>query len=138
MTKKSMNRRGFLASTGAAGLASLLLRGDLSAENQEPNVPADPNKNDQPQFPQVPRRKLGKSDVQVPILNLGGMFDIPNNQAVLKTAIKWGVTYWDTAHGYMNGNSEIGIGKFLKKNPEMREKLFIVTKASGAKSVDDI
>ena len=138
MSKKSMNRRGFLASTGAAGLASFLMGADASAEQQEPKAPAVPGKNTQPQFPQVPRKKLGKTNVEVPILNFGGLFDITNNQMVLKTAIKWGVTYWDTAHGYAGGNSELGIGKFLKKNPEVRKKLFIVTKASGAKTADEI
>ena len=45
----------------------------------------------------MPKRKLGKTGVDVSILCLGGMFDTINNQLLLKQAMKWGVTYWDTA-----------------------------------------
>jgi len=48
------------------------------------------------------------------------------------------MNYWDTAYSYSGGNSELGIGKFLAKNPEVRKKLFIVTKASDARTVADI
>jgi len=50
----------------------------------------------------------------------------------------WSVTYWDTAHNYRGGNSELGIGKFLSKNPEIRKSLFIATKASGARTVSEV
>jgi len=43
-----------------------------------------------------------------------------------------GVSYWDTGNSYTGGNAELTIGKFLSKSPEVRKKLFIVTKASGA------
>ena len=33
-----------------------------------------------------------------------------SNQLVLKQALDWGVTYWDTAAGYNGGKSESGIG----------------------------
>ncbi len=89
-------------------------------------------------MPQVPKRRLGKTGVEVPVLALGTMFDLMENQIVLRKCIDWGATYWDTAHGYSGGNSELGIGRFLKRSPELREKLFIVSKASGAKSIDDI
>jgi predicted aldo/keto reductase-like oxidoreductase len=42
------------------------------------------------------------------------------------------VNYWDTSNVYAGGNSELGIGKFLEKNPETRKDLFIATKALGA------
>lgn len=45
----------------------------------------------------VPKRPFGKTGDKVSILGLGGMFDIPSNQLLLKQSIKWGVTYWDTA-----------------------------------------
>ena len=32
--------------------------------------------------------------------NLEGMFDALNNQLLLKQALKWGVTFWDTAESY--------------------------------------
>ena len=51
------------------------------------------------------------------MLALGGIFDITTNQLVLQRALDFGVTYWDTANGYTNGNSEKGIGMFFEKNP---------------------
>jgi predicted aldo/keto reductase-like oxidoreductase len=54
------------------------------------------------------------------------MFDTANNHLMLKQALKWGVTYWDTADCY--GGSEKGIGKYLKKFPEDRNKIFLVSK----------
>ena len=53
---------------------------------------------------------------------------------MLKQAINWGVTYWDTAHSYGGGRSEKGIGKYFAKYPQDRQKIFLVTK-SGAWSI---
>jgi predicted aldo/keto reductase-like oxidoreductase len=79
----------------------------------------------------VPARPFGRSGIRVAILSLGGMFDIPSNQLMLKQSIRWGVTYWDTANSYGGGRSERGIGKYFAKNPADRNKIFLVTK-SGA------
>ena len=56
------------------------------------------------------------------------------NQLVLKQALKWGITYWDTAHGYVNGNSERGIGMYLEREPQTRKDLFLVTKSHADNS----
>lgn len=132
--KNKINRRNFLKSVGAVGLGSVIASKQKAGAG-EPNN-ADPNTSKQqqkPELPQVPKRKLGKTGVEVPVLALGGGVDFVENQIILKKAIEWGVTCWDTGYTYANGNSELGIGKFLKKNPQEREKLFIVTKASGIK-----
>ena len=63
------------------------------------------------------------------MLALGGMFDIVSNQLLLKQALRWGVTYWDTADCYGWGKSEKGIGKYFKKYPADRKKVFLVTKS---------
>jgi aryl-alcohol dehydrogenase-like predicted oxidoreductase len=76
----------------------------------------------------MPKRKLGKTGVDVSILNLGGMFDTINNQLLLKQAVKWGVTSWDTAESYGNGLSEEGMGRFFSRNPGARKEIFLVTK----------
>src|SRR5208337_2402683 len=76
----------------------------------------------------VPKRKLGKTGVDVSILNLGCMFDTINNQLLLKQCLKWGVTSWDTAEHYGNTLSEEGIGRFFARNPEARKEIFLVTK----------
>ena len=122
---KKYSRRTFLKTAGAAGLGSLAASLSSSAEastgliaaNQEPII--------------VPKRPFGKTGENVAVLSLGGMFDIPNNQLLLKQAVKWGVTYWDTANSYGGGRSEKGIGKYLSRYPEDRKKIFLVTK-SGA------
>jgi predicted aldo/keto reductase-like oxidoreductase len=79
----------------------------------------------------VPTRPFGKTGAQVSILGLGGMFDIPSNQLVLRQALKWGVTYWDTADCYEGGRSEEGIGSFFSKYPEARNKVFLVSKSDS-------
>ena len=56
------------------------------------------------------------------------MFDTINNQLLLKQAMKWGVTFWDTAESYGNGLSEEGFGRFFARNPEARKEIFLVTK----------
>jgi hypothetical protein len=127
--KKRINRRNFLKTTGAAALGSVLASSNSIAD---PNAPP---KTQQPKFPQVPRRKLGKTGVDVPCLSLGGGFNLVENQIILRNAFAWGVNYWDTSNTYAGGNSELGIGKFLSDNPLTREELFIVSKAAGVETV---
>lgn len=137
-----INRRQFMKTMGAAGLApacagltDTFASAQIKAGPNEPNAPPKAQK---PKSPQVPRRKLGKTGVDVPCLSLGTMFNVVDNQTILRKTLQWGVSYWDTAHGYVGGNSELGIGKFLSKNPQVRKELFIATKASGAKSIADV
>ncbi|UCC22562.1 MAG: aldo/keto reductase, partial [Planctomycetota bacterium] len=87
-------------------------------------------------FPQVPKRMLGKTGVEVPVLALGMIFNVADRQIVLRKALEWGITYWDTADCYTGGNSELGIGKFLKANPDKRKDLFIVTKSDDRAPAD--
>jgi uncharacterized protein len=118
---KGLSRREFMKVTGIAGAGSIL-------------GPAGPvfgagEGGEKKELTAVPVRPFGKTGVQVSCLGLGGMFDIPSNQILLRLALKWGVTYWDTADCYEGGNSELGIGQFFKKNPDAREKVFLVTKS---------
>lgn len=116
---------------GAAGIGSALA--GLKLEATEPNTPAQEQK---PKIPQLPKRKLGKTGVEIPCLALGA--NKADNQIILRAAIKYGVTYWDTAGNYLNGVSEEQIGKFIGRSPELRKELFIATKASKAQSVADM
>ena len=124
---------------GAAGLGgSLVLTGCDGGEKEKAVDPNASAKEQEPQVGQVPRRKLGKTGIDVPCLSLGGDYNFIDNQIILRKSLQWGINYWDTAHWYAGGNSEIGIGKFLAKNPGIRKELFIATKASGAENVKDV
>ena len=137
--QNKINRRSFLKTIGTAGVAPALagVRTTFASAKAEagPNGPdtIEPNaagKVQKPKFPQVPRRKLGKTGVDVPCLALGGDFSFIDKQILLRKTLQWGVNYWDTANFYGGGNAELGMGKFLSKNPEVRKELFLVTKAS--------
>ncbi len=125
MTEKNngtgFSRRDFVKTVGIAGLA--VAGTGVTGAFAAPEQPASPAK-----LGAMPRRALGKTGVEVSILNLGGMFDTINNQLLLKQAMKWGVTYWDTAESYGNGLSEEGYGRFFARNPEARKDIFLVTK----------
>ena len=123
MTIKDHNwsRRKFLKTAGIAGLGTVVAPMTGLANASENNQT-------------VPTRPFGKTGEQVSILSLGGMFDIGSNQLMLRQAVNWGVTYWDTAHSYSGGRSEKGIGKYFTRYPQDRKKIFLVTK-SGAWSL---
>lgn len=110
------NRRMFLKTMLAAGAGSFV--GYTKAEEVAGSTP-------------VPVRPFGRTGVDVSILGLGGMFDINTNQIILKQALKYGVTYWDTADCYNGGKSETGIGMYFEKNPDARERVFLVTKSDA-------
>jgi uncharacterized protein len=118
--KNGFTRRDFLKTVGLAGVASTGLEATkvLAAQEQSDTKTAT-----------MPKRKLGKTGVEVSALALGGMFDTVNNQLLLRQARNWGVTYWDTAEGYGNGLSEEGFGRFFARNPEARKEIFLVTKS---------
>jgi len=134
-----MDRRNFLKTIGITGLSSVLT-GCKVKEEKEPNA-AEPNaaaETQESQYQPVPKRKLGKTGVEVSSLALGTIFNVVENQAVLRAAFQRGITYWDTAPDYAGPNSELGIGKFVSNNPDVRSKLFISTKASDATSIADV
>ncbi len=131
--QNTIDRRNFLKTVGAAGLSSVLVSTGAIADPNQSNAEGKPQK---PKYPQVPKRKLGKTGVKIPCLSLGT--NRLDNQVVLKNTLQWGVSYWDTGSLYVGGNSEISIGKFLSKNPDSRKKLFISTKAMRARNLADV
>ena len=123
MSKKIIDssRRNFLKTAGAVGLGSIISPVENIAYAQRQSPANEPKQN------VVPTRPFGKTGVNVSILGLGGAFH-RSNQLLLKQAVKMGVTYWDTAEIYAAGLSEMAIGKYFKKFPEDRKKVFLVTK----------
>jgi aryl-alcohol dehydrogenase-like predicted oxidoreductase len=114
---EGMDRRGFLG-TGAAALAAAASIGDgTSATAQTAAKP--------PQPAVLPRRTLGRTGVDVTILNLG-TWQSQGGERLLRFAWANGVRYFDTARSYRG--SEPLIGRFLKAMPEARKQLFLVTK----------
>jgi uncharacterized protein len=119
--KKDMNRRAFLKTTGIGGASLALsagLAGRILAAEEAKETPSKP----------VPKRTLGKTGISVPILTMGGITDWTTNPALLKVAFNMGLTYWDTADGYVNGRSEMGIGQHFEKYPDDRKKVFLASK----------
>jgi predicted aldo/keto reductase-like oxidoreductase len=120
-----ISRRNFLQTAGAAGLGSLLLASGARADSCDAHAKKGSGK--------LPHRAFGKTGEEVCSLSLGGQVDYTQNQLLLKRALNLGVDYWDTATGYSSGKSEEGIGMFFEKNPDVRKKIFLVTK-SGQRS----
>ena len=108
-------RRDFLRTAGIAGAGSLLA--------SVTHLAAATNKTDK-----IPQRPFGSTGIDVPILSFGGSLNTSLSMLVLNQAVKWGVTYWDTANSYMGGRSEKGMGKYLAKFPADRQRIFLVTK----------
>lgn len=115
--RNQWSRRHFLKATGTAGLGALMAPVTKLATAAETPT-------------RVPTRPFGKTGVNVSILSLGGMFNIASNQVMMRQAMRWGVTYWDTADCYQRG-SEKGIGKFFNKYPQDRQKVFLVSKSDA-------
>ena len=80
-------------------------------------------------------RKLGKTGFEVSEISLGtwqlggtwGLdFDEKTAENVLAASVENGVNFFDTADVYNDGQSEIAIGKFLKK---YKDRIYVATKA---------
>jgi len=130
--QNTIDRRNFLKTVGAAGLSSVLAStGAIASQNLS-------NAEEKPKYPQVPRRKLGKTKVKIPCLSFGTYQVDVENQILLQKTLQYGVNFWDTAYDYAGGNSELGIGKFIAKNPKIRKSLFLATKASSSRAPEEM
>ena len=87
--------------------------------------------------------QLGTSDLHVTPICLGTMtfgeqVDEPTSHALLSHAIERGVTFWDTAELYAVPPraetfqvTEAIIGRWIAKNPQLRQKITLATKVCG-------
>lgn len=121
--KGSVSRRDFIKTAGAAGMVSAL--GSLGAATQAHGSASAQS----PQQTTVPTRPFGKTGAHVSILSLGGTLK-ESDLLIFRQAVKWGVTYWDTADSYGWGKNEKAIGKYFARFPDDRQKVFLVTKAA--------
>ena len=106
-----------LAATAAVAGAGLVA--GTGAQGQEPG--ADGNK------PVLPKRVLGKTGVEVTLLNHGTVGEPAGLARLLRSAYHEGVRYFDTAEGYKG--SERVIGDWLTAMPEVRKNIFLATKS---------
>jgi aryl-alcohol dehydrogenase-like predicted oxidoreductase len=146
----SIDRRDFLGEgAGALGAAALFADGPLSEKrrrvrrrrNVAPVAPARGNAGGKDEegtgtadggagtgasgATDIPRRKLGRTGVEVTILNLGTWLS-PGGDRLLRFAWANGVRTFDTAKSY---GSEPMIGRWMKSMPATaRKNLFLVTK----------
>ena len=125
-----IDRRGFLG-TGAAALAAATILGDgesAAAEgtHKKTKKPAKavepPNKTTDVVV--LPKRKLGRTGVDVTMLSLGTWMS-PGGERLLRSAWANGIRYVDTAKSY---GSEPMIARWLQAMPVPRKELFLVTK----------
>jgi predicted aldo/keto reductase-like oxidoreductase len=82
----------------------------------------------------MPERILGKTNVSVPILGLGGAGQTPISKtgtdqeaiALIQKALELGIRYFDTAESY--GTSELQFGQIL---PSYRDQIYLNSKTSA-------
>jgi predicted aldo/keto reductase-like oxidoreductase len=105
--RRTFLRAGALAAASAAGTAP-----GLRAQDQ-PAKPAP-----------IPRRKLGKTGVEITMLEQGAVRG-PSLDKILRLAFANGIRTFDTAKVY---GSEPNFKKWFEQDPEVRKQIFLVTK----------
>jgi uncharacterized protein len=118
-----MNRREFLQS----------LMTVAAVGGQAPALcAAASNANERPVGVKFPHRTLGQTGISVSMLALGGVIGMalppsPTHDpaAIAEAALDLGVTYFDTAPSYNNGQSETNYGQVLARR---RQEVFLATK----------
>jgi aryl-alcohol dehydrogenase-like predicted oxidoreductase len=109
-----VNRRGFLQGGAVAATASAMtsLSGSPAAAAPDESKPT------------LPRRPLGKTGVEVTILELG-TWRSPGLNRLLRQAYDSGVRAFDSADCY---GSEPAFARWFREKPEVRKEIFLVTK----------
>jgi predicted aldo/keto reductase-like oxidoreductase len=119
MKNQSNNsRRNFLKASAILPVAAVATFSPRSQAEESPTSPASEA---------LQTRKLGANGPAVSILNLGGMMSAHSPQ-YLDLAWNMGIRYFDTADCYIKGKSENNVAAWLKRYPERRKDLFLVTK----------
>lgn len=126
-----MNRREFLETAMAVATAGAIHTREVSGAKSTRLTEAE--------GVVLPKRVLGKTGVRVSILALGGVIGMqlpPSGDhdpaAIAETALNLGITYFDTAPSYNNGQSESNYGQVLARR---RNEVFLACK-TGDRSYD--
>ena len=112
--KESLSRRSFLSSSALALTPLGLNRFDLPASMAVAQSTA------------IIKRKLGRTDIEIPIISMGVMN--ADNPAVLQESYKLGIRFFDTARGYQQGRNEEMVGKVIR-DLGVRDHVYVQTKA---------
>lgn len=110
--KLNLDRRGFLRSS-MLGTAGALI-GTSAMGNSIGKIKESA----------IIRRRLGKTDIELPIVSFGVMRS--DNAALVKSAFEMGFVHFDTAHGYQEGRNETMLGELFKSYP--RDSFVLATK----------
>jgi uncharacterized protein len=120
-----MNRRVFLKSVTAV----------CAVGTQAPALVAADASSSANSALKLPRRLLGKTGVEVSALALGGVIGMqlppsPDHDpaALAEAALDLGITYFDTAPSYNNGQSETNYGQVMASR---RNEVFLATKTDN-------
>ncbi|HEY2157116.1 MAG TPA: aldo/keto reductase, partial [Isosphaeraceae bacterium] len=106
------DRRTFIQAGAVASASALALAQGIRA--QEPD-----------KKPPIPRRKLGKTGVEVTMLEAGAVRD--SAPQILRLAFAGGIRTFDTAKAY---GTEVHFKRWFEAAPEVRKEIFLVTKDS--------
>ena len=120
-----MNRRAFLKSVTAVCAVGTQASALVAADAPSPANAGS----------KLPRRRLGKTGVEVSALALGGVIGMqlppsPDHDpaALAEAALDLGITYFDTAPSYNNGQSETNYGQVVARR---RQEVFLATKTDN-------
>lgn len=126
--KKTMTRREYLSVTAAAAVAATIGALPVNAAEQEKLL--------------IPKRVLGRTGVEVPIIGFGTFplsqqYKNREDEAVqmLRRGIDLGVTFIDTATSYGAGWAQSMVGRATKNR---RKEVFVATKIYGHFTYDEI
>jgi aryl-alcohol dehydrogenase-like predicted oxidoreductase len=121
-----MKRREFIKSVTAVTALGLPMTLSAAEGEAAPKATAKPA---------LPTRRLGQTGVEVSALALGGVIGMQlppsathDPAALAEAALDLGITYFDTAPSYNNGQSETNYGQVLTRR---RQEVFLATKVEG-------
>jgi len=125
-----MNRREFLGAAATVAAGAMCARPVSGARSDRPT---------ESEASVMPKRILGNTGMNVSILALGGVIgmQLPPSKnhdpaAIAEAALDLGITYFDTAPSYNNGQSESNYGEVLARR---RKGVFLACK-TGDRSYD--
>ena len=127
-----MERRDFLKTAGAAGVAATIPGAALGGQTQ--GHTSDRKPQHRPEAPGMIYRELGTTGERVSAIGMGGYHigkqQDPNESIrLIRSGIDAGITFLDNCWDYNDGISEVRMGQALKNG--YREKVFLMTKMDG-------